>query len=394
MSLNGRRASTRGGRWLGTLVAALATGCGPVQMQGSLQHSFPTSDAALPVSDLKIRTEIRQLAQDYSRTLVEAADRLALSSTDPETQRKALLWKLAATSAVRQAAFRAEPQLALVDTWALGLQLEVFLTRGPGVLVFPAGRQTLAGTIGDLARGAAGIAERHLKPEAMVAYRELAARYAEASPVLDLELHRAPITDRWRTVAAKLGAVLDTVGSPAQAVADVSDRLEHYSQSVPEELRWQADLYAGEARGLVVALDTRLDGVIAALRSERVALAEFARDAGAAIDDRWLGGVAAVQSALGERLQADGGAFDAAIQRERKELYTLIDTQRAAVALDTERISKSLVEVTLTRTHQMTRELAILGGLAVLALGGMSFLSGVMAERAGVLRRGSARGTS
>ena len=60
------------------------------------------------------------------------ADRIRTETRDPAVRRRALAFKADAIPAVYTAAYRADPLVAAVDTWALAFQVREYVESGAG----------------------------------------------------------------------------------------------------------------------------------------------------------------------------------------------------------------------------------------------------------------------
>lgn len=361
---------------------------------------FASQGEPLPPQELRMRVETRQFAADFAAAVRRTADAIAAGSDDENVRINALRWKIGASEQARRAALRLDPQLALVDVWSLALQMDAFLRTGGGVNAFKAQQAIALETSAALVNSANSLAARLLTDDAFRRYGELVRDFTSAEPMTGLGMQRAPIADRWRPVAAELGAPLKTVGSVPEVIADASDRLDAYGQQMPDELRWRGDLYmtesgfAGSIRGLDAQVARLSD--IAAERSDQIAAAaaEVRTDTLGTIalfDRRWgetLGTLRVERQALAEDFAETRDRFDLAVQREREALAKLIAAERLAITADAERISKDLTEMAVQRAKEFLREVAIYGYLTVLLFVGIGFGAGLVIGRARAARRG------
>jgi hypothetical protein len=361
---------------------------------------FAAQGEPLPPQELRMRVETRQFAADFAAAVRRTADAIAATSNDANVRINALRWKIGASEQARRAALRVDPQLALVDLWSLAVQMDAFLRTGDGANAFKAQQATALETSAALAHSTNSLAARVLTDDAFRRYGGLVRDFASAEPMASLAMQRAPIADRWRPVAAELGAPLNTVGSVPEVIADMSDRLDAYGQQMPDELRWRSDLYMTET-GLADSM-RGLDGQVARLtdiateRSDRIAAAaaEIRTDTLGTIalfDRRWgetLSTLQVERQALAEDFADTRDRFDVALQREREALARLVAAERIAITADAERISKDLSELVAQRAKEFLRELAIYGYLIVVLLVGIGFGAGLVVGRARTPRRG------
>jgi len=87
----------------------------PPDMESSI-HS--TEDVAVTPQQARLR--MRALVEPLSGAIVESADRISAGTTNRVVRREALLWKIEGVSALREALFRPNPFVAIMDTSGQG----------------------------------------------------------------------------------------------------------------------------------------------------------------------------------------------------------------------------------------------------------------------------------
>ena len=112
---------------LALMVAACSVTAPSLEMEGTIH---PPDDLAVNVQQVRLR--IRALVEPYCGTIVESADRISAITTNRAIQREALLWKIEAVPAMREALFRPNPFVAILDTWVLILQMTDYFEKGHG----------------------------------------------------------------------------------------------------------------------------------------------------------------------------------------------------------------------------------------------------------------------
>src|SRR3970282_4067 len=118
-------------------VCAAALGAvSTLALGGCVSFTLDVSGEKLPPEQLRARIETRQYAADFIERVTRAADIIAEGTEDTRMRATALRWKIGASTASRRAAYRPEPELALVDTWALAVQMEYFFGEGAGRALF------------------------------------------------------------------------------------------------------------------------------------------------------------------------------------------------------------------------------------------------------------------
>jgi hypothetical protein len=351
----------------------------------------------LPPEQLRTRIETRQFATDFIERVTRAADLVAEGSEDADLRANALRWKIGASVASRRSAYRSDPTLALVDTWALALQMNDFFTDGAGSALFGNRYKLAADTAAALARDADALAARRLETAVLTDARNLVTEYAAAERLGDLAFERAPIAQQWRDVA--LRHLARSVSVPPEAQSEAADQFDVYSRRIPDELRWRTELAFLESgvkpSDLAHALrrfDEELTklGVLAQTQPELAmqrldALQAEMTRVFASFDQRWGQTLDLVQdqrAKLVMDLEAMRVEMDATIERERKALYAAISSERAALAADVSRIGKELGPLLLAKLGDVVAEALLLLILVVLVLIGLPFLAGFITGRA------------
>ncbi len=209
-------------------------------LAGCISFTLDISGEKLPPEQQRARIETRQYAADFIERVTRAADTIAEGTEDTGMRANALRWKIGASTASRRAAYRPEPELALIDTWALALQMEKFFGEGAGRELFGGQQKIALDTAGALAREADALAARRLAPGALADYRKLVSDYVAGERLRDLSFERAPLAPLWREMVASQIAKSVSVGPEGSSIA--SDQLDIYGRRIPDELRWRAEL--------------------------------------------------------------------------------------------------------------------------------------------------------
>ena len=383
-------------------VCAAALGAVAVlALAGCISFTLDVSGEKLPPEQQRARIETRQYAADFIERVARAADIIADGTEDTSVRANALRWKIGASTASRRAAYRPEPELALVDTWALAVQMEYFFGEGAGRALFGSQQQVALDTARALAREADALAARRLDPAVLADYRQLVSDYAARERLSDLSFERAPIAPSWREAVAR--RLAKSVSVAPEALADASDRLDIYGRRIPDELRWRAELALLESgirpADLSHALK-RFEEELAKLSALAQTQPELAMERLAALqaemtrvfenfDRRWGETLTMLQverATLVKDLEAMRVAMDATIERERKALYAAISAERAALAADATRIGKELGPLLLAKLGEVVTETLLLVILLMLILIGLPFLAGILVGRA-LIRR-------
>src|SRR5262245_24962206 len=194
-----------------------------VVLGGCFSINVTTPGDPSPPAEVRMRTETRQFATHVSERVQRTADAIAARS-DAEHQAPTIKWKLGTSVAVRRAAYRNIPRLALIDTWVFAAQMEAFFRDGNGRELFGQNHPDAVSESAQIAKDARALAARHLGAAQLKTLEPLVADQVAAHPLTDLEFVREPVP---LSVLGETGAAT-TVGSAAEVVADAAERLDTY----------------------------------------------------------------------------------------------------------------------------------------------------------------------
>ncbi len=359
-----------------------------VCLQGCSLLTFKSPEQPLPRRDLNARMLTRDYAERFSGAVAQAADDIAASTPDPARQEAAVRWKLSAVVASRRAATQMAPMIALLDSWALSAQMREFFDTGAGATLFgdhqDIARQTAEALEQDATRLAVGLTSK----AEFASYEQFIAGYVREHPLRDIGFARSSVLDLWVAQTHQQVTLLATLGTVPEALNDFADRTRLYSEQLPEETGWRAQLAmrgAGygpaEVREALSRLDSRLadiarladnspelvHGAVADLRANLMEVA-------ARFDRSWL--------LLVRSLHDERAALSAEVRDERVELTAAADVERVAIMKDVDHTATQLTEAGWGHLRAELRELAILGLVAFALVLGMPFAAGYYLGRA------------
>jgi len=376
------------------LSAGVLCALAALALTGCVSVALKLPGEPLPPEQLRTRVETRQFAADFIERVTRSADLIAEGNEGAGLRANALRWKIGASTASRRAAFRSDPQLALIDTWALALQMEYFFGQGAGSALFGDQQKAAVDTAAALARDADALAARRLDAGVLADARKLVNDYAAAEPLGDLAFERAPIAPQWRDLAMR--HLAKSVSVPPEVHTEAADQMDIYGRRIPDELRWRAELAFVESgvkpedlKHALRRFDEELTklGVLAQTQPELamqrlVALQAEMTRVSEKFDQRWgqtLGTLQLERAELVKDLEAMRVATDATIERERKAFYAAFRAERAALAADVTQIGKDLGPLLLAKLGDVVSEALLLLIALVLVLIGLPFLGGFLA---------------
>lgn len=359
---------------LGFLASLLLdSGCSSVPSRSHREQSI----LPLDVSPSMVRIAANNFTHRFVQTVEQAADAILLQTADPTIKRRALLWKINATSAVLVAQDHPAPLSALADTFALCLQMHDFFRDGRGSTLFGASQPAAVAAAQQLEQDMEAIS-REPTTEEIARLKARLRSWAREHPLEDLMFVRL-------SGAAEIDAMLSTLDG-AGVMSSVQNletelytfhtKLARHLGLVPRQVRWQAELLALDAveqdrTGLVAAATRELDRqrdlaladidrqrtqALAVLREERVTVLEaVAHERGVVVQE--------ARKALSEsldRIDALAARLEretlAAVQQQRLETVEALRQERVATITDLERIARGTVD------HAHARSVGLLAG--------------------------------
>lgn len=395
---------------LAVFLPCLLSGCSLLQLR--------LPGEPLSRKELNTRQRTREFASSFSATVPSAADQIIATAKDPEVQDAARDWKVGASSAMRKAAWRTSPILALVDTWALAKQMADYFETGPGTNAFGAQQAFALTNALALEKTIAATARSVLARDEFQQAQRFVTNYAQSFPLRSLAFDREPVATQWALFQGE--ELLRTVGTTSDVVSDMSDRLKAFSEQIPDELRWrmekplaQLDASLAEMRKTFTAFDASLERLTTAAEGSPVVvsnavfelrngflpvLERFEKQWGAtlvtfqqereALTRNFSTERAALTQSLDKELAAILVAVDKQVavlvqtlEKERAAVLVTVEKERTAVMQDVDRIVRETTERSWQQLRAMVRDVLFYLVLLVIIVLGLPFFFGFLVGR-------------
>lgn len=223
------------------VMAISACRIAPPRRQGDVKVH---SERDFSVNTEQMRLRMRSLVQPLTGLIITSADQIIAGTTNTAIRRQALLWKIDAVPALREALFQPNPKTAIFDAWVMSIQMNDYFEKG-------AGKQALGE-----AHGIAVTTCRHLEAElARIAAsftisgdvsraQDFARRWASEHPIRGSIASRASTLSR-ATEKDMPGSfsTREVVSDAAVTLDDLNRRIEIYSAQLVDQARWQVELF-------------------------------------------------------------------------------------------------------------------------------------------------------
>ncbi len=261
-------------KYLGVVVMlVVCAGCTahPPQKSGIMQ----TVKADIRVSAAELRIQVRGLADQISGRIEASADQIRQEATDRTVRRNALLWKLNAIPNFQAATFLPDPAGALVETWALAIQMRLLFKSENGGTLLGGWTETAVSTSMGIETLCTELIQTVISPEDFSRSREVVEGWALRHPIPNLSFQMDSIYPQMKLGAVRSGfeglSIPQTVSTMSEQIEDVQYYLALFNKHLPSRIRWQVDLLTDELLG-----DVATDQALASFSSVSKSFADIA----------------------------------------------------------------------------------------------------------------------
>ena len=347
--------------------------------------TLKSPEKPLSARDLNTRILTHEFAARFIFAVEQTADEIAAGTDDTHTQLNTLRWKIAVASASDRAASQMAPMLGLLDTWALAVQMRDFLDGGAGGTLFGSQQPAAVKVATDLAHEAEDMARGLGSSQEFQHELRFVHDYAVAHPLETLDFARASVVELWAKESGTGTRLIDTLGTVPEAMAQTSDMMRMYGNTMPSQMLWRAQLAAGnsgisskDVQTALKQLDERLARLSAMADATPDLVNGVVRDVRKQVDTSWV--------EMLETVRTERAAFAVAVSKEREAAMKDVDAERQALAADVARISTQAINDTGTQIRQLAREALSLVIVLTIVVLGLPFTAGYLLGRA---RRGT-----
>jgi hypothetical protein len=373
--------------WLGcaTVLLTLA-GCSLITVK--------SPERPLSTQELNARILVREEASQFMQATDRWGGRVAATERDAAVFENSLRWEIAAVAASRSAATQIAPMMGLLDSWALALQMQSFVSDGgAGAALFGTHQAAVREMTDNFADGMQTLARRLLKPQDFTTYQDFVTRYARDNPLRDLALQRPSVIERWSREKGGEAKLADSLGTIPQALADVEQRMQIYGDTVPtqtlrtSQLALRASGYStDDMHAALQRLDERLARLTAVAESTPELLHGAEEDVRQSVHEI-LNRLEAASTSAAQTLHQERVELFAEIQTEREALVSAADAQRRQLVQDAAGIADRVVKTSGAEVRRLTREVMLLLTLFIVVVLGLPFAAGYLVGRAALRRR-------
>ena len=333
-------------------VVALQAGATAVLMavlSGCSLVSIESAAEPLTRKEMNARILTHDFAMRFASAVELAADSVFSTAKDFPIRLNALRWKIGAYSAIREAALRESPTVAMIGTWALCIQMEEFFRIGPGDSLFGKMQGVAVDVSQKLETEIDSLIRSFATPAEYKRVSDFVRHYVDRFPFQELTFKQEPIIRSWnRYEGLPDSAAVKTVGDLPQAVADLASRINIQSGHLPKETLWQIQLLIAEAGLSGPEAEAALDSLQVEIRK----IGQLAEASPELLDSTLL------------RLSRDLEVLLLSVDRQRKETLDVLSGEREAISalVQHERVAimeqlEGFSQVTIEKTYGMLQEL-------------------------------------
>ncbi len=224
---------------MGVVVLEL-TGCTVIPRQSGLAY---TADNVAASND-QIRTQVYGNALGFNSALRLVANQIIAGTDDPEMRRRALRLKIDATTASMVIVAYHDPLVSILDLWAFTMQLVDYYRDGRGRDHFGPYQDTLVATLEQFPSRLQERARLLVKDPELGDGSELVSTWVAGHPITGSIRLRPWMTDTLMTFKESSGmGAAGAMGVMAERLTNLSDRMALYYASLPNQLRWEGEVF-------------------------------------------------------------------------------------------------------------------------------------------------------
>jgi len=199
----------------------------------------------MQITPSQLQVKVRALADPFSGLIEEVVWELWETDQDPAWRQTTLIWQINVVNAVQRATFQPVPLAALFDTWALVEQLRDYAEDSARLDRTDEQVKIVLNAVNKMEASILKIAIEAGGEEGAENARRLIREWADENPIDKFATRASTESElaHW-TARGNMGAMA-TVKSLGASLDDVMARLDLYSEYIPKQAAWHAELVAG-----------------------------------------------------------------------------------------------------------------------------------------------------
>lgn len=192
------------------------------------------------VTERELRLRVFEYAREFGAVVEATASEIAEKTTDRAMRRRAFMWQMTVIPACYSAASHDDAVAALLDVWALTVQMRIYLQEGDGDGIYGEFQDLAVAAARELEREVDRLAESVPASGDATQGRELVHQWVAEHPM------RGPFFMRPSTAADLSSAGETGLGTFAavrkmeEHLGAIAERMSLYVEHLPRQARWQA----------------------------------------------------------------------------------------------------------------------------------------------------------
>lgn len=350
-----------------------------------LKVAVATGDP-LPKEQMQVRTMTRGFYYDMSGLVARTADSIIGLSKDPGVRMAAVQWKIRASRAGVTAAMQANPDVALADLWILCRRMDERFAATPDSLLFGRWSGMARHTARRLEQRISRLAGQLLPSERYALMMRFVDTFVRENPVAEADASDRTMLAWFEFLKENDVEPVYAVGSIAEVLADVNDRVSGQTQQLTNSLGWSKQLFEmrmaqDSLQGRLMMQFDSLDADFGRLVYVAEHLPEISEQALQELNTRASQLIGTMNAMMEE-------AF-AGFDRQRMELQAYVSREREALIGQFEATGKELLRTMLDEIPELIGRVVLYVVLALVVLVGGPFALGFWLG--GVRQRARAR---
>lgn len=343
-----------------------------------LNVSIDTGVEPFAKKDLNTRLAVRSFAEDFKTQIISTADSIEANTEVLNEKQAAIQWKINSTSLVTRTAYQSIPEISLLETWVLTQAMVDFFNDSIADCYF--GESTnLAQNVSvqqlaNISQVASNIYSRKAYMERQVFVEE----YAATHPFTSLDFSLGTVMEDFTSFLGIADtAYVQTIGSAAEVMSDMSERLTVLSAQTQVQIEWQKDLFS---------INNNTDSIASTVMAHMDSLAVFAEqmsNLAQSSPELMHDFLIQFQTIVSPMLQSMNTgmqqSFDE-LSQEREMFQLFVDQQRALAINEIATTGDQLIATTIDHVTLMLKQLSwliiILAIVLTLVLFGLPFFLG------------------
>ncbi len=243
---------------IGVVVLEL-TGCTVIPRQSGLA----SSSANVSASNDQIRTQVYGNVLGFSGAIRTIANKIIVETDDPVIRRRALKFKMEAIYTSQVIVSYHDPLVSILDLWAFTVQLVTFYRDGPGRNDFGPWQDQVVTTLERFPPVLRSRALRLVTDTTSVRADSIITRWAAANPITGEIRQRPWMADTLSTIYQSQGmGAAGAMGVMAERISNLSDRIAIYYALLPDQMRWEGEVFLEDIVARNAGLRLALDSVV------------------------------------------------------------------------------------------------------------------------------------